>query len=300
MFRGKTQAMGASSSNRLVNAHSERPWRLLLVVSLSLLVASLTGCLTRQVAPGLPYVQPAQSPGLTESSTVASHLTARMQELEQEMQKVRDLIERQQAAGAGESELRQLQARVAFIEKQLGIEAKPHHSGAAPSTSMTGSPTQSGSDLVARTNKIVGSPATTPQPPLELVNPPQTIEEQSYRDAYAAYKSGDFDQAVKLFEAFLAKHPKSDLAQNAVYWIGEARFSQGRFDEAVLQFDRVIKEFPGSKKELNSLLRQGQAFEKMGDNRSARIIFQKLVTDYPHSAQARIASSRLKSLPANN
>ncbi len=82
-----------------------------------------------------------------------------------------------------------------------------------------------------------------------------------------------------------------------MYWIGEARFAAGRYDEAVLQFDRVIKEFPGSRKEVNALLKQGLAFEKMGDRSSAKIIFRKLVQEKPHTPQARIAASRLKSLP---
>jgi len=73
--------------------------------------------------------------------------------------------------------------------------------------------------------------------------------------------------------------------------------ARGRFDEAVLQFDRVIKEHPGSKKELSALLKQGEAFAKMGEPRSARIIFRKLVTDHPHTAQARVAAAKLKSLP---
>jgi len=290
--------MGNAFLNEPAVASPSRRWKLVLATSFAFL--SLSGCLSRQVAPGLPYVQPAQSGGVEDSSPVSRHLTARMQDLEQEMQKLRDLIERQQGAGAAESELRQLQDRVAFVEKQLGIEAKPSPTLSKPGASVYTPSAQPGSDPTSRNEKTASSTGSATQRALELVNPPQTNEEQSYRDAYTAYKGGDFEQAVKLFEAFLAKYPKSDLAQNAVYWMGEARFAQGKFDEAVLQFDRVIKEFPGSKKESNSLLRQGQAFEKMGDNRSARIIFQKLVTDYPHSAQARIASSRLKSLPANN
>ncbi len=288
---------GDSPGLRIITASLQR----LLILTTSVVVMSASGCLTRQAAPGLPYVQPAQSAGISDASTVSAHLTARMQDLEQELQKLRDQIERQQTAGANESELRQLQDRVAFIEKQLGIESRTPLPQPQPPASSAVPRAQVASEVAPKNGKPASNLSLpSQQPPLELVNPPQTTEEQSYREAYAAYKAGDFDQAVKLFEAFLAKFPKSDLAQNAVYWMGEARFAQGRFDEAVLQFDRVIKEFPGSKKELNSLLRQGQAFEKMGDNRSARIIFQKLVTDYPHSAQARIASSRLKNLPVSN
>ncbi|MDQ1238164.1 MAG: hypothetical protein QG577_349 [Thermodesulfobacteriota bacterium] len=261
-----------------------------------------SGCLTRQGDPSLPYVKPANSYGAMEPAPGSAHLAARILEMEQEVQKLRDLLERQQAAGVGESQLKHLQERVAFIERQLGIEPNvslnPRTPSPQPGQSAAGQP--QGTLDQPKNERVASSGTQSSQQPLELVNPPQNPEEKAYRDAYAAYKNGDFDQAVRLFEAFLAKFPKSELSQNAVYWMGETRFAQGRFDEAVLQFDRVIKEFPGSKKELNSLLRQAQAFEKMGDNRSARIIFQKILTDHPHSAQARIATTRLKSLPQTN
>lgn len=264
---------------------------------------SVTGCLTRQGDPSLPYVRPANSYGATEPAPASAHLAARMMEMEQEVQKLRDLLERQQAAGVGESQLKHLQDRVAFIERQLGIEPSVLPNPRTPSTQSAPSPAvepQVGLDQPRSERPAPPGGIQPGQQTLELVNPPQNPEEKAYRDAYAAYKSGDFDQAIRLFDGFVTKYPKTELSPNAVYWIGESRFAQGRFDEAVLQFDRVIKEFPGSKKELNSLLRQGQAFEKMGDNRSARIIFQKILADHPHSAQARIATTRLKSIPQTN
>ena len=126
---------------------------------------------------------------------------------------------------------------------------------------------------------------------------PDSAEEKAFKEAYSLLKRSP-EEAIRLFEGFLKKYPKSPLAPDSVYWMAEARFAQSRFDEAVLLFDRVIKEYPGSKKELNALLKQGEAFEKMGDTRSAAIVFEKLVRNYPHTAQARLAGARLKSLPA--
>ncbi|MBI5250534.1 MAG: tol-pal system protein YbgF [Desulfomonile tiedjei] len=142
----------------------------------------------------------------------------------------------------------------------------------------------------------VGPPAGPPGA-VEIRNSPISPDEKAYRDAYQLFRNGSFDQAIAQFEEFLKRNPKSPLASDAVYWIGEAEFGKGRFDEAVLQFDRVVKEFPGSKKELNALLKQGQAFEKMGDLKSARIIYRKLAGDQPHTAQGRIAGTKLKQLP---
>ncbi len=292
-------AMSDDCSNRkLVVAH--RPiMGLSGVVILSLL--SLSGCLTRQAGPSLPYIRPAQSVPAVDPAPI--QLSSRLQEMDGEIQRLRDTIERLQVSGGNENAIRNLQERVSVIERQLGMEA-PRNEGSAnfpasPSPIDPRVQRQPAVDGRPPDKQIPGPPSDQPAgPPVEISNTPLSADERAYRDAYALFKGGSFDQAVFQFEDFLKKYPKSQFSADSVYWIGEARFSQGRFDEAVLQFDRVIKDFPGSKKELSALLRQGQAFEKMGDSRSAKIIFQKLVSDHPHTAQGRMAGGKLKSLPA--
>lgn len=268
---------------------------------LILVMLSLSGCLTRTAGPTLPYVKPAQS--VPPSDPAPVHLAARMEQMEVEIQRLRDMIERAQVGG-NDRLVRSLQERVALIEKQLGLQ--PPGDAVAPigppSPPVEPRPQQ-------QAGAFEGPPPRTPVPsppppgranvgaPVEIRNDPIAPDEKAFRDAYQSYRNGAFDPAVGQFEDFLKKNPKSPLASDALYWIGEARFAQGRFDEAVLQFDRVIKEFPGSKKELNALLKQGEAFERMGDAKSARIIYRRLTGDYPHSAQARIAGGKLKQLP---
>jgi tol-pal system protein YbgF len=254
------------------------------------------------MGPELPYVRPAYSTPNPNPDPASLHLSARLQELEVEMQRLRDMVERLRAqSGPGnEQVITQLQERVAFIERQLGVEAS-----AATTTSSAAAPTPEPRSQPEQKQPSQGAAKPSPpvpgldaEPPVEIVdNNAPSPEEQQYRDAYSLLRRGSTDQSISVFEDFLKKYPKSRLAPDAVYWIGEARFAAGRFDEAVLQFDRVIKEFPGSRKELNALLKQGLAFEKMGDRPSAKIIFRKLVQEKPHTPQARIASTRLKSLP---
>jgi len=302
-------------------------------VSLAVMV-SVSGCLSRTAAPGLPYVQPAYSDANPNPNPDpgALQISRRMQEMEVELQRLRDFLERVQAevaAGGGDrAAVADLTDRIAFIEHQLGIDTanagrqagpagpppdqRPQMVGpldprpqVAPSPDqrpqMAGRPLDQRPQGEARAAApaAIGpsAPPVEQQGPVEITNTQPPTEERQYREAYALFRRGSPQQALPLFEDFLKKYPKSPLAADAVYWIGEARFAEGRFDEAVLNFDKVIKEFPGSKKEVNALLKQGQAFEKMGDPRSARIIFQKLVHDHPHTVQARMASSRLKALP---
>lgn len=269
---------------------------------LILVMLSLSGCLTRTAGPTLPYVKPAQSVPPTDPGPV--HLAARIEQMEIEIQRLRDMIERAQAGG-NDRLVRSLQERVFAIEKQLGLEPPkdavvPVGPPAPPVEPRMQQPA-AGYDGPPPARAAVPPPPSAGRAnvgaPVEIRNDPIAPDEKAFRDAYQLYRNGAFDPAVAQFEDFLKKSPKSPLASDAVYWIGEARFAQGRYDEAVLQFDKVIKEFPGSKKELNALLKQGEAFEGMGDAKSARIIYRKLTGDHPHTAQGRLAGSKLKQLP---
>ncbi len=267
------------------------------LILITAVTAVSSGCLTRTSNPTLPYVQPAHSSASQEQA--AGQVASRLQDIETEMQRLRDKLERLQSGNPDDRNIRELSDRVNHLEKQIGVET------ARRSSSMDSFPNPAGSGgVAARAPQKEENP--TKKSPManldnsddigELRNPATTPDEKAYRQAYSTFKKGALEQAVTQFEDFLKKNPKSQFAPSAIYWLGEVRLEQGRFDEAVLQFDRVIKEYPGSKKELSALFKQGQAFEKMGDSKSAKIIFQKIVKDNPHTTQGRLSASRLKTL----
>jgi len=255
---------------------------------------SLNGCLTRSGGPTLPYVKPAQSVPSVDTARV--HLASRMEDLETEMRRLTGMMESLQASGGSKQAIADLQKRVVFIERQLGIEPPRAETGQRIPDQVSRAPhteSQAPSPQSAQRGQETQDAAA-----VEIRDTPLPDDEKAYRQAYELFRKGSLAESIGLFKQFLKKFPNSRLAPNAVYSIGEALFSKGRYDEAVLQFDRVIKEFPGSNKVVTALLKQGQAFQKMGDNRSARIILEKLVKEYPHTAQARMARNALKSLPA--
>jgi tol-pal system protein YbgF len=278
------------------------PGSCLYVPVLLMAVMGLSGCLARSGGSvPLPYVRPANSvPSPPPSLPV--QMADRMQAMERELQRLWDTVEHLKASGADREDIARLQERIAFIENQLGIDAAVRTRAQAPGSGAVPAGPQApdrspqfsnGAPPAAHEAEATPSPA-----PLQIRSPPLSAEQEDYRQAYAALRSGAHEKALRLFEAFLKNHPKSDLTASVLYWAGEAHFALGHFDEAVLYFDRVVKEHPGSNKELSALLKQGQAFEKMGDGRSARIIFEKLVSDHPHTAQGRLAAEMLKALPA--
>ncbi len=275
-----------------------------LIFSLAIFLSLLSsGCLTRTANPSLPYTKPANSASGQDANSAMA--VSKIQDMEAELRKMRDSLERLEANG-GDRSIKDLQDRISQIERQLGIDSQKSQSS-GPEGSQKTSSANSTADTMNKSENIKGRKASTAASPIdqsdevtEVRNMPLTPDEKVYRAAYATFKSGALENAVSQFQDFLKRNPKSQFAANAVYWIGEIRLEQGRFEEAVLLFDRVIKEYPGSKKELSAQLKQGQAFEKMGDNRSAKIIFQKIVKNYPHTAHGRIAAARLKSLASSS
>jgi tol-pal system protein YbgF len=275
-----------------------------LIFSLAIFLSLLSGgCLTRTTNPSLPYTKPVYSASGQDANSAMA--VSKIQDLEAELRKMRDSLERLEANG-GEKSIKDLQERISQIERQLGIDSQKSQTGGPEGSPKTTS-ANSTADTMNKSENIKGRKAPTAASAIdqsdevtEVRNMPVTPDEKAYRAAYATFKSGALENAVSQFQDFLKKNPKSQFAPNAVYWIGEIRLEQGRFEEAVLLFDRVIKEYPGSKKELSAQLKQGQAFEKMGDNRSAKIIFQKIVKNYPHTAHGRIAAARLKALASSS
>ena len=258
---------------------------------------TLSGCLTRVAEPPLPYIRPANEVPQIDPARV--RMASRMEGIEGELQRLRVMIEQLQHAAGNEGAIKQLQERVALIERRLGIEASGGISRDGTLRQGPGSPppAEEQTGLPPSAPPQMTTPGNVEPQRVEITNEQVPPDERAYREAYLLVRRNAFGEAIPLFEAFLRNHSGSKYAVDATYWLGEALLAQGRADEAVLQFDRVIKEYSGSKKELSALLRQGEAFTKMGDTQSARIILEKLVKDHPHSPQARSAQGKLKALP---
>jgi tol-pal system protein YbgF len=142
--------------------------------------------------------------------------------------------------------------------------------------------------------------------PLEAKEPPKrapVIEEkqglsetQLYETTLASFKRAEYDQALIAFKRFIEKHPKSDLADNAQFWIGECYMGLKQYDQAILAYQQVIVKYSKGNKVPNAMLRQAVAFHEIKDNIGAKILLRKIVREYPNSSEAKIASSILKKL----
>lgn len=117
--------------------------------------------------------------------------------------------------------------------------------------------------------------------------------EMLYNDSLAAYHNGDYENAVKLFAAYLRDFPTTAKAANARYWLGESYYSLAQYAQAITEFKRVQKDFPVSSKVPDALLKTAMSYEAIGGLEPARAAYTELLQKYPAGLSAKRARKAL-------
>jgi len=115
-----------------------------------------------------------------------------------------------------------------------------------------------------------------------------------YEKTLEYYWDGRYDEAIAGFNKFLALYPKSDLADNAYFWVGECHRALEKYEEAILAYQKVINDYPQGNKVPSAMLHQALAFEKIDDKTTATLVYKKLLRNFPKTREAEIAKKRLK------
>lgn len=121
-------------------------------------------------------------------------------------------------------------------------------------------------------------------------------EDTLYRQALAEVNTQNFKQAITLFNDFMKKFPKSNLADNAQYWKGEALFALKDYPNSVMEFQKVVTNYPKSDKVPGAILKQGYAFTEIKEYNDAKAFFQRVIAKYPQSSEAAIAKERIEKI----
>lgn len=126
-----------------------------------------------------------------------------------------------------------------------------------------------------------------------------TAEElQAYRNAYAAWRSGDTQTCIDRFRQFLQTYPPSGYADDASYWMADCYFKQGDYKTAIVRFDDVVRNYPKGSKAPDALYRQGESLLKLGPgySKAASKAFERVVKEYPASPRVEEAQKQLELL----
>ncbi|UCD70573.1 MAG: tol-pal system protein YbgF [Syntrophobacterales bacterium] len=125
---------------------------------------------------------------------------------------------------------------------------------------------------------------------------PSSLEamEALYKEAKQTYERKEFSAAREKFRAFLAVYPKTELSDNAHFWIGECHYSVKNYEKAIIAYDDVVKKFPKGDKVPSALLKQALCWLKLGDKTFAQSLLNQVIREYPRTQQAKIAKQKLK------
>lgn len=136
--------------------------------------------------------------------------------------------------------------------------------------------------------------APPPPPPVASENPadPRTL----YENAYDDYIRGAYDLAILGFRQYLESFPETDLADNAVYWIGECYYLQEKFGRAIEQFDSMLERYGTSERTASALLKKAFAHLELGNRSEGVAELERVVCGYAGTDEARLASRRLTAM----
>jgi tol-pal system protein YbgF len=128
-----------------------------------------------------------------------------------------------------------------------------------------------------------------PDPVLHAENP-----KDAYREALTALRErGEPARAKTMFAAFERRYPKSSLADNAVYWMGEAHFVLAEYRRAIACFERLEREYPRSSKIPYARLRWGESLLRAGQRDLAVARLREVVDLHADSPAAEEAERLL-------
>ena len=125
---------------------------------------------------------------------------------------------------------------------------------------------------------------------------PPSAANDAYRKALQSYRDGQTTQAIQQFRDYLRANPKSDLADNAQYWIGESYYSKSDYNRAIIELNEVLLKYPQGDQVPGALLALATSFSNSGDKIDAKLILQKLISDHPKSEEAEIGRQQLQAL----
>ncbi len=244
-------------------------------LALAVLGATAAGCATQA---DVQFVRE----DVTEARKQAADAKAMVDSLKVDVESLRGEFETLKYQGAGGAKLDDLthrldalDARIAATEQSRGPVTGGPPPGEAPAA-------------------VAPTPGAPEGPFANVQVPPSAPAE--YRDGIDLLRRGDNTGAIQKLREFLRKSPKSDLADDAQYWIGEAYYANRDYNRAILEFNEVLLRYPKGDKVPAALLRQAGAFAELGDKVDARLVLQKLVSEHGDSPEAERGRQKLAEL----
>ncbi len=117
-------------------------------------------------------------------------------------------------------------------------------------------------------------------------------EGQAIFDAALLDRSrGNEDVAEQGFNEFLERYSRSELADEALYWLGEMTYARGDYTAALVHFDLLLSEHPDAEVRPDTLMKAFYCHQELGQAEKAKTRLDQLLSEYPDSEQAALAAA---------
>jgi tol-pal system protein YbgF len=116
----------------------------------------------------------------------------------------------------------------------------------------------------------------------------------SYRHALMLFGQSRHAEARAAFQQIFDADPSGELADNALYWIGETYYAAGDYSNALRYYARVTKDYPEQNKAPDAMFKMALSYVRTGDLGMARRTFEECIQKYPYSTPAASARMELK------
>jgi tol-pal system protein YbgF len=218
--------------------------------------------------------------------------------------RVNKLEERMQGMGGQDQRSAELFARIEEMQVKLGglsgrveeLQRQVDRSAAAELTASPSSYDRPSAPTVSAPQAAPGSSARQPETPKIVIQEEPDPEKAMYNSALKVYQDGNYVEARREAQSFISRYPKSDLADNALFLIGEAYYSEKSYKEAIESYQQLLDRYPKANKVPSALQKQAASFKQLGDTTAARILYERLLQTYPGTPQAQIAEKELQQL----
>jgi len=238
------------------------PWALLCALGVNSAIAETWSSLDQaKQSAGSSSSSPQSSASAPQQSSSSNHanqlLFSELEQLKQELQRLQGIVDKQ-----------------GYELRQLKTEQKERYL-----------------DLDRRLSQALSKAGTQSSNSASSVS---GDDQQAYDDAFALMKDNKLKEGREAFAAFLKAHPKSPLAVNGYYWLGQIDYNLGSLDEARKAFSIVVNQYPDHQKSLDSRYKLAVILHKLGKTSDAKPMLEAIVKEHKGSSTARFASQYLK------
>lgn len=137
-------------------------------------------------------------------------------------------------------------------------------------------------------------PSTASPAPQGTVKSSLSSDTALLNDGMQKLGKNSFAAARESFTSLMQNFPKSDLVDDAQFYLAESYYSEKWYEKAVLEYQTVIARYTKSNKRPAALYKQALSFEQLGDQVNAKARFRDVVSVYPSSPEAIKAKAKLQ------